>query len=120
MSTKVVLFEDEPDVAYLTKMLLVLRGDLVLVAPQATHVEQFASLVDWETVEVAVVDLMMPNVTGAEVMRWLRGNHPRIRIVLVTASVVTIDPELERLADRVLRKPFLIDELYGAVHGNSA
>lgn len=36
--------------------------------------------------DVAVIDLVMPVTSGIEVTRWLRENHPRTEIVLMTES----------------------------------
>lgn len=60
----------------------------------------------------AIVDLVLPDCSGADVVRHIRARHPQVLIVLITAA----DPgNLWRLAEEVglhvLLKPFMEQRL---------
>ena len=63
--------------------------------------------------EVAVVDVMMPNIDGLTVCRVLRAERDRLPILMLTARTETSDrvAGLDAGADDYLPKPFELDEL---------
>ncbi len=63
--------------------------------------------------QVAVLDVMMPNVDGLTVCRVLRAEHDRTPILMLTARTATSDrvAGLDAGADDYLAKPFELDEL---------
>lgn len=60
----------------------------------------------WRDIDVAIVDIHLgePNITGIDVLVWLKTNRPDIRRVVFSAVTNGYLTELERLADRVLTK----------------
>jgi DNA-binding response OmpR family regulator len=68
--------------------------------------------VDWSTVELALVDVMLPGMSGLELCREVRKEH-NFPIVMVTARDDTHDvvAGLEAGADDYVRKPFEPKEL---------
>lgn len=65
----------------------------------------------WQGVTCAVLDLMLPGFEGEDVARYLRDDFPLIRRVICTAKPMHELVDLARLADGILQKPFLIDDL---------
>ena len=65
--------------------------------------------VSWDQVAVAIVDVMMPNVDGRDIMRWLRDERPHIYRIAWTAAVESHKESLttEGLAHAVIAKPGL-------------
>jgi two-component system, OmpR family, response regulator MprA len=63
--------------------------------------------------DVAVVDVMMPNIDGLTVCRVLRAEKDRLPILMLTARTETSDrvAGLDAGADDYLPKPFELDEL---------
>ncbi len=63
--------------------------------------------------DVAVLDVMMPNVDGLTVCRVLRAERKRLPILMLTARTETADrvAGLDAGADDYLPKPFDLDEL---------
>jgi two-component system response regulator MprA len=63
--------------------------------------------------DVAIVDVMMPNIDGLTVCRVLRAEKDRLPILMLTARTETSDrvAGLDAGADDYLPKPFELDEL---------
>lgn len=98
---RVLLTDDNPD---LIRMLIAMLSDNVEVVP--FHMARQALLwpETWENIDAALIDLMMPDVSGLQVMKYLQENFPNIRRVVFTAIGI-VPEEVEELADVVLRKP---------------
>jgi signal transduction histidine kinase len=66
--------------------------------------------------DLLIVDYAMPGMNGVDVVTAARSHDPDLRIILATgyADMEAVDQVMD--ADRVLRKPFKIDELNAAVH----
>lgn len=64
--------------------------------------------------EVVVLDLMMPRISGWDVIRWLaehRTRRPRVLVVLTAASRNVLDELDPEIVNTILFKPFDIHEL---------
>jgi signal transduction histidine kinase/ActR/RegA family two-component response regulator len=71
-----------------------------------------------ERPQLVLMDLRMPEMDGHQAMRHLRARYGQTaRIIAVTASAFEEDtPEIVRSgADEVVRKPYRLDELLGAI-----
>ncbi len=67
------------------------------------------------SVDVALVDLMMPGINGLELARRLRFSHPEVRIVLTSAYHLT-ERQLERAGlgpVAFVPKPYAMEDLVG-------
>ncbi|MGJ5675666.1 MAG: response regulator [Nostochopsis sp.] len=61
---------------------------------------------------LVLLDLMMPELDGYEVAKWIRQNQPSVAIVIVTAYDELPTFEQQQLqVDGLLHKPINIDEL---------
>ena len=69
--------------------------------------------VNGEGIDVAILDVMMPNVDGLTVCRVLRAEKNRLPILMLTARTETADrvAGLDAGADDYLPKPFDLEEL---------
>lgn len=111
-SLRVLVIDDDPDILLLCRLNLGYAGMEVLEARGGDE-GIAASLV--ELPDVIVLDLMMPQVDGIEVLRRLKA-EPRtstIPVVVITAKALGDDQDLTRAlgADIVLMKPFTMREL---------
>ena len=82
-----------------------------------TTTAEFARLLrpePWEGVDVALVDVMLPDVSGIDIIRYLAAEHPKVQTICMTASLPAAE-EATGLADRVLVKPFSMEELFAAM-----
>lgn len=67
-------------------------------------------------VDLAIVDLMMPRMTGIELINSMRSRFPGTRVVVISAYPDVEDiPASESGVVAVLKKPFELHQLAGAV-----
>ncbi len=59
-------------------------GDLQVIA-EAADGEQAQALIDKFKPDVAVLDIQMPKISGIDVTRWIRANHPGVGVLILTA-----------------------------------
>ncbi|WP_377269557.1 response regulator [Peterkaempfera sp. SMS 1(5)a] len=80
---RVLLAEDQAMVREALAALLSLEGDIEVVAQVARGDEVVAAAVEHD-VDVALLDIEMPGMTGIEAAALLRGTRPATRIVVLT------------------------------------
>lgn len=107
---RIVVVEDEPDISRLYRTLLEADGHTVSCITRAADA---LTGTGWADVDVAVVDLMMPEVSGEVVLRYLVEHQPHVRRIV--GSAVDITAKVAGLAHVVLRKPFSPDALSRAL-----
>ncbi len=110
---KILVVDDEAELLEMIRMVLQRRGDhqVVLSAEGADALAQaFADPPD-----LAIIDLMMPGMTGYEVCRQLRANPSTVSIpiIILTARAQPVDREaaLDAGADAYMTKPVTMTEL---------
>ena len=105
-----LVVDDEPHVAAMVREALVELGYVVRVAGRGAEALR---LVPVFKPDVVLLDLMMPEMPGVEVLAHLHRDHPTLPVVILTANE---DVELARatLPDEVfdyLYKPVSVDVL---------
>lgn len=107
---KILLIEDEPQVASLINRGLSEKGYSVSVAPDGTMGHNMALQFDFD---VLILDIMLPGTNGMEVCRQLRMAKVNTPILFLTALGTTenIVAGLNAGGDDYLVKPFKFDEL---------
>lgn len=114
---RVLIVEDEPDIAGLMKHALERAGDLE-VEHVGTGAAALKSVME-EPPSLVLLDLNLPFIDGVEVCRLLRGRAPSaaIPIIIVTARAGEMDriAGLEIGADDYVTKPFSLRELVARV-----
>jgi DNA-binding response OmpR family regulator len=115
--TRVLIVEDEPDIAALMKHALERGGDLN-VEIVCTGAAALKSVME-DPPGLVLLDLNLPFIDGLEVCRLLRGRGPSsaIPIIMVTARSSETDrvAGLELGADDYVTKPFSLRELVARV-----
>jgi two-component system alkaline phosphatase synthesis response regulator PhoP len=115
--TRVLIVEDEPDIAALMKHALERGGDLnaQIVGTGAAALKSVME----DPPSLVLLDLNLPFIDGVEVCRLLRtrGNSAAIPIIMVTARTGESDrvAGLELGADDYVTKPFSLRELVARV-----
>jgi DNA-binding response OmpR family regulator len=114
---RVLVVEDNEHAAYLLRTLLEHAGYSVVVSPDGR--DALAKLESMEPVDLVVLDLMLPYVSGYQVLIEARRNPAwqHVPIVVVTARTLEMDAvrALETGANDFIRKPFLPEELVARV-----
>ncbi len=112
--TKILVVEDEPDMALGLKDNFEFEGYEVLTAGDgATGLEKARTVKP----DLVVLDIMLPKMSGLDVCKTLRGEGFESPIILLTARGQEIDKVvgLELGADDYVTKPFSIRELLARV-----
>jgi DNA-binding response OmpR family regulator len=113
----ILLIDDDDDLRAITALMLNKSGHEVRQAANGT---EGLRLYQKQPAPVVITDLVMPEKEGLAVIMELRKLNPEVRIIAISGGFAH-DPKLylnmaRKLgADRVLRKPFLPDELTEAV-----
>ena len=79
----------------------------------ALSADEARTVLENDTVDVMLLDVILPGITGIEFLKELRETKPDLPVVMISGAA-SIRPVLEALelgADDYVRKPFDIDEL---------
>ncbi|MBP6744421.1 response regulator transcription factor [bacterium] len=111
---KILIVEDEADLAELVKNWLVKDHHLVEIADDGLE-----ALIRMETnnYDVVILDIMLPSVNGMEICKRYRKSGGSAGIIMVTAKGHVDDKEtgLDSGADDYMTKPFQLKELAARV-----
>lgn len=114
MSGRILIADDDRAIREALSRALTLEGYDVVQAPDGA---QALALMETSKPDVAVLDVMMPNVDGLTVCRVLRAERNRVPVLMLTARTETPDrvAGLDAGADDYLAKPFDLDELLARI-----
>ena len=108
----VLLIDDDRAVLTAIAMLLRSRGYDVLTAEDGSDALRF--LDEHADVDVVVVDILLPDMTGVQVAELIKAKHPNTPVIFATG--VGNVGELKGIEEnRLLRKPFTEDDLFDKI-----
>jgi len=111
---RVLVVEDEPAVRHLLDRLLTRRGHHVITAPSA--VEAAAMILDYGVaIDIALVDVALPGISGLEFAGGLHRDFPSARIVMMTGWLDNDQLAVAQARGPVLLKPFRPEALFTIV-----
>lgn len=107
---RLLLIEDEPNLARFVQLELEHEGFQVTVSFDGREGHQRASSEEWD---IILLDIMLPGINGIEICRRLRGQQIKTPIMMLTARDTVMDrvAGLDSGADDYIAKPFAIEEL---------
>ncbi len=111
---QLLVVDDEPDVHYSFRRLLTGRRIELLEARSA---EEALKVLAREVPTAALVDVRMPGMSGVELLKRIKAEHPRMPVVIMTAHAstdVTITSMREGAFDSI-RKPFDVEQLLSVI-----
>ena len=110
----ILVVDDEPAITATVGDHLRDLGMKVLVALDGE--EAIKILQGTEPVEIVFTDVLMPRLDGFELLRWIRTNRPRIK-VLLASGVETVKAASGYVGSPrwLLSKPYGLDELEGRI-----
>ena len=79
---RVLVIDDEPVVIDVLRGLLRKQGLDVEFASDAAGGRSVLESADWDAV---LLDVMLPDANGLEVLRWIRERYPDLAVVMITA-----------------------------------
>ncbi|HEX8644489.1 MAG TPA: response regulator [Allosphingosinicella sp.] len=109
---RVLVIEDEEGVRRFLVECLEMLG---FTAVQAANGREGLERLDEARPDLMIVDFAMPDMNGADVMAAARDRFPALPIILATGYADMDAVERAARADRVIRKPFRIEELSAAI-----
>lgn len=107
---KILVVDDETVIISAARKILGAEGFDVLAAPDA---EQAMLLLPSELPKIAFIDLMLPGLSGLELLEWIKREYPQLVVVMMT-GYSTLDNAISFLksgAFDYLPKPFEYEEL---------
>ena len=112
--TRCLLVDDDDDIRTSVRDYLT-RFDMTILA--AADGREMRRLLASEPIDVAVLDIMLPDESGLDLCQWLRKTQPQIPVIMLTAQG---DPSsrvvgLELGADDYVGKPFEPRELVARI-----
>ena len=116
MATRILIVEDDPDIAELVARYLDKAG---FATERAASGREALQTIAAKPPDLVVLDLMLPHVDGLEVCRLLRANEKTAAIPVIMLTARAEESErivgLELGADDYLAKPFSPNELVARV-----
>ena len=109
---KVLVIDDDQAILDIVEKTLSKFGYVVLTATDGRQGLQVYAQV-WNTIDVVILDYMMPEINGIETLKEIRKIHPTAKIILASGYPLTKAHE-EVIRDNVrgfLTKPFNIEEM---------
>ncbi|NUO82856.1 two-component system response regulator OmpR [candidate division KSB1 bacterium] len=112
---KILVVDDDQRLRDLLQRYLGEQGFQIRTAEHAAAMDKWLAR---ESFDLLVLDLMLPGEDGLSICRRLRGSHPELALLMLTAKGDEIDRivGLEMGADDYLPKPFNPRELVARIH----
>ena len=117
-SLTIAIADDMPDIQALAREWLTTAGHRVFCAGNG---EELLRIMEEQSVDVVITDVVMPERDGFEVIRAVKESHPHVQIITISGGA-TVMPANNCLrvasalgADVVLAKPFTRKQLFNAL-----
>ena len=125
MSTKtitIVIADDDPLVREAYKTALEQRGHAVLLAEDGAGA---IALVESQSIDLVLLDILMPNKEGLETLIELKRRFPNVRVFAMSGGISHAPTDFLSVAskfgaDATLRKPFAPQKLFDLMDGTDA
>jgi CheY-like chemotaxis protein len=113
----ILIVDDDPTVRLIARELL-RDGDHAIV--EAADGDLAIAVIEAVPLDLIVLDLLMPNKDGLEVLRHVKARHPHIRILAVSSgdrigAVSYLETARVFGADEVMMKPLRLDSFASTV-----
>ena len=111
---KILVVDDEPFVCDAVKMMLTFDGHEVETANSGK--EALATLAK-SNFDLVITDFAMPTMKGDELASTIKTLYPGQPVIMITAYAEMLQSSGNLLSgvDRLISKPFLLDDLRGAI-----
>ncbi len=111
---RILIIDDEPRIRDACMLVLSDKGFDVAAAPDG---EQGLQMIKEKHYDIVLVDLMMPTISGFDVLSEVRNNHPDTVVIVIT-GYATLEHSIEAMkkgAFDFIPKPFTPDQLRAVV-----
>src|SRR5580700_3159361 len=106
----ILLADDEPNIRRVFEALFIKEGHTVLTAENGKKALELAAA---HQVDMLITDLIMPDMSGVEVLQKVKQLHPHSSAIIVTAygSIKSAVEAMRFGAFNYIQKPFDLDEV---------
>jgi CheY-like chemotaxis protein len=112
--TRVLIVDDERVVRRALQRILERDGHAVTLAECGQEaIDLYAAR--WREFDVVILDVMMPDVDGREVLRRMREVNPGVRAILSSGFTAESDPSIAVAGTWLLQKPYTPDQVRAVV-----
>ncbi|MBD3169193.1 MAG: response regulator [candidate division Zixibacteria bacterium] len=110
---KILIIDDEQSMCQFMEIMLQKEGYQVSSDTSAEKAIQLANKGETSEFDLVIADLMMPEMTGIELMEKVKKRQPDIDFIIMTAfgSVESAIDALKKGASEYITKPFKVDEV---------
>ncbi len=111
---RILIIDDEPRIRDACMLVLSDKGFVVAAAPDG---EQGLQMIREQHYDIVLVDLMMPTISGFDVLSEVRDHHPDTVVIVIT-GYATLEHSIEAMkkgAFDFIPKPFTPDQLRAVV-----
>lgn len=117
MSDHILIIEDDDKIARIIQLELEYEGYEVTVAHTG---REGMNLIETKKIDLVILDVMIPELNGMEVLRRLRQDNNEIIVIMLTARSSVYDKVngLDLGANDYMTKPFDIEELLARIRTN--
>ncbi|KGA97717.1 PhoB family transcriptional regulator [Alkalihalobacillus alcalophilus ATCC 27647 = CGMCC 1.3604] len=114
MATKILIVEDEKNISRLLQLELEHEGYETQIAADGLQALTYIQDNNWDLI---LLDIMLPGLSGMEVLRRLRMTDPDLPVIMLTARDTVVDKVsgLDQGANDYITKPFEIEELLARI-----
>ena len=109
---KLLIVDDEPSIVMSLEYLFKKENYEVFIARDGTEAIEIA---ENSNIDIILLDIMMPNVDGYQVLKYLKSNTnlKNIKVIFLSAKnkIVDIELGLQLGADKYIAKPFSTKKL---------
>ncbi len=110
---QILVIDDDPQIRSLVKRRLEKDGYSVW---EAVHGKEALKILDEKEIDLAIVDIIMPEKGGIETLMEFKNKHPRLKTVVISGKVDTEADSFTMLikqfgSQTILTKPFELDKL---------
>lgn len=104
-SISVLVVDDEEMMRNLLDKILSREGYRILTAEDGVHALE---MIEKEDIDLIISDMKMPRMTGFELLKHVKQQHPNIGVIIMTAygDTYTVKDALLLGADEYITKPF--------------
>ena len=87
----------------------------------AGDVEQALEILDKTAIDIVITDIMLPKLSGVELLKTLKANSPDIHVIMITGepTVETAIEAVQQGAFDYIAKPFTLDRISSTMSSSS-
>jgi len=114
MKKRLLIVDDEEDLCTILTKSLSTSGYDIATAPDG---EKAIATINSKTFDVVLLDILMPKVSGIEVLKYINQHAPQTKVIILTghASLKNAMEAKENGAKDFISKPYKLDDIQSTI-----